>query len=106
MDIQDWVIVGAGSVASAACFSQLYAHRVPRRAASGPDKDRATWYWVGMTMICLLSTLSVLVRYLGHDTAAWTALSAACAIACTNVVLWTVKRRGERSRHHPGFSDE
>ena len=100
MDILDWVIVGAGSLASAACLSRLYAHRLARLLAPGTSESRAAWYWLGMTLICVLSTLSVLSRDLHHDTAAWAALSAACAIACANVVTWAVNRiRGGRSRH-------
>jgi hypothetical protein len=100
MDILDWVIVGAGSLTSASCFSRLYAHRFARPPASSPGENRATWYWLGMSLICVLSTLSVLARDLNHDTAAWAALSAACAIACANVVTWVVNRiRGGRSRH-------
>lgn len=98
MSILDWVTVGAGSVTSATCSSRLYTHRFGRRLASSESK--AAWYWLGMSMICVLCTLSVLARGLHHDAAAWAALSAACAIACTNVAVWVVSRiRGERSRH-------
>jgi len=100
MDILDWVTVGAGSVTSASCFSRLYAHRFALRSAPRPSESRAAWYWLGMFLIGVLSTLSVLARDLHHDTAAWAALSAACAIACANAVTWTVNRiRGGRSQH-------
>jgi hypothetical protein len=98
MGILDWVTVGALSLTSASCLSRLYPHRFTQRPASGPGESRATWYWLGMFLIGALSTLSVLARDLNHDTAAWAALSAACAIACANAALWTVKRRGGRSR--------
>jgi hypothetical protein len=100
MDILDWVIVGAGSLAFASCLSRLYPLRLALPLTSSTSESRAAWYWLGMTLISVLSTLSVLARDLHHDTAAWAALSAACAIACANFVTWAVNRiRGERSRH-------
>ena len=102
MGILDWVTVGALSLTSASCFSRLYAHRFARRGASGPRETRAAWYWLGMSLISVLSTLSILARDLHHDTAAWAGLSAACAIACANVVTWAVNHiRGGRSRTGP-----
>ena len=106
MGIVDWVIVGAGSLASASCLSRLYAHRLARPLASSASESRAAWYWLGMTLICVLSTLSVLARDLHHDTAAWAALSAACAIAGANFVTWAVNRiRGGRSRRTQNYTE-
>lgn len=95
IDILAWIAIVVGVAGVVTRVISLYAPRRSRERPS-PDKFRAEWYWIGMSFIVVFSMLSIIANK--NRPLEWAAISAACAIACANATVWTVRRN--RGRRH------
>lgn len=86
-----WIIIVVAMAGAATRAIGLYSKSRGRGRPNG-DEFRAEWYWIGMSFILALSALAILADTSHNEPLMWTAISAACAIACANATLWTSRR--------------